>query len=401
MNRFILSGVFVLVCGCLAFGEEAKPDALGELERIVFVGNTYIEQEQAAGYLETMLTSQQPGKNLTFRNLGWSGDDLLGRARIEFAPLEQGFAILTKQVADAKPGMILANYGMNESFAGPAGLPEFVKQYSAVLDAFAKTGAKLVLLSPISHEDLGRPWPDPAGHNKNLKLYCDAIKKLAEERKALYVDLFEVKGEAGSPMTTDGIHPTAYGYWKYAMATVKGMGIAPVTWDVSLEAGGAAKASGCKVSDAKVTAKGGSFTAADEVLPMPVAPEGSHANEPAAGYERMLHVKGLAAGKYAVKAGDLVVAVGSGDDFAKGVRVSGGPETKRVHQLREEINLKSSFFFRRWRPQNDTYIIGFRKGEQGRNAVEINALDPLVEGKEAQIAKLRMPATVTYTIEAQ
>ncbi len=40
--------------------------------------------------------------------------------------------------------------------------------------ALAPTRARIVLLSPLRHEDLGRPLPDPAEHNKNLRLYRDA-----------------------------------------------------------------------------------------------------------------------------------------------------------------------------------------------------------------------------------
>ena len=46
-------------------------------------------------------------------------------------------------------------------------------------------------------------------------------------------------------------------------------------------------------------------------------------------------------------------------------------------------------FFHRWRPQNHTYLFGFRKHEQGQNAKEIVQFDPLVEKAEKQIAELK------------
>ena len=46
---------------------------------------------------------------------------------------------------------------------------------------------------------------------------------------------------------------------------------------------------------------------------------------------------------------------------------------------------KNRLYFHRWRPENETYIFGFRKKEQGQNAVEIPQFDPLVAAKEAEI----------------
>ncbi len=388
----------MLVWVSWASAEAGKAFELVDGDRVVLVGNTYIEQEQAQGYLETLLTARYAERNVTFRNLGWSGDDVLGRARVEFAALEKGVEIVTKQVAEAKPTVILIGYGMNESYAGPAGLGEFVMQYSALLDAFKKSGARLVLLGPIRHEDLGRPLPDPAEHNKNLKLYSDAIGKMAGERGCGFVDLFEVTAGPGMHLTSDGIHPTAYGYWRLAVAVMQGLGIAPAAWEVNLDVAGASSATGCKLGDVKLSARGGTFAVTDAMLPAPAAPL---AGASVKSLERVVRVKGLVAGTYVLKAGDARLASGSAEAWAKGMQLTHGPETERVEQLRQAINAKSGFFFRRWRPQNDTYILGFRKHEQGRNEVEIQQLDPLVAEKEAEIAKLRTPVAVSYSLQAE
>jgi lysophospholipase L1-like esterase len=61
----------------------------------------------------------------------------------------------------------------------------------------------------------------------------------------------------------------------------------------------------------------------------------------------------------------------------------------RLELLRLAIISKNELFFHRWRPQNFTYLFGFRKHEQGNNAVEIPQFDPLIEKKEEAIAGLR------------
>jgi hypothetical protein len=76
-----------------------------------------------------------------------------------------------------------------------------------------------------------------------------------------------------------------------------------------------------------------------------------------------------------------------------------GPEFDQVEQLREAILAKNLLYFHRWRPQNETYLTGFRKHEQGRNASEIPEFDPLVAKKEEEIVKLSSPRPHTYEIK--
>lgn len=57
--------------------------------------------------------------------------------------------------------------------------------------------------------------------------------------------------------------------------------------------------------------------------------------------------------------------------------------------LGSAIRHKNELFFHRWRPANWTYLFGFRKHEQGQNAVEIPRFDPMVEEWDHKIAKLR------------
>ncbi len=80
--------------------------------------------------------------------------------------------------------------------------------------------------------------------------------------------------------------------------------------------------------------------------------------------------------------------------FAAALGLSGKPEDGNGNEkLRETIVEKNRLYFHRWRPQNETYLFGFRKQEQGQNAREIPLFDPLVEAQEQEIAKLRVPMT--------
>ena len=57
--------------------------------------------------------------------------------------------------------------------------------------------------------------------------------------------------------------------------------------------------------------------------------------------------------------------------------------------LRQAIIRKNEWFFHRSRPANMAYIFGFRKKEQGQNAVEVLKFDGLIAAEEARIARLR------------
>lgn len=56
-----------------------------------------------------------------------------------------------------------------------------------------------------------------------------------------------------------------------------------------------------------------------------------------------------------------------------------------LEALRGKVVAKDELFFNRWRPQNETYLFGFRKHEQGQNAKEIPMFDPLVKEADAAI----------------
>lgn len=63
-----------------------------------------------------------------------------------------------------------------------------------------------------------------------------------------------------------------------------------------------------------------------------------------------------------------------------------------LQALRQEVLRKDELFFNRWRPQNETYLFGFRKHEQGQNAKEIPMFDPLIDAADQRIQELKQSA---------
>ncbi len=76
---------------------------------------------------------------------------------------------------------------------------------------------------------------------------------------------------------------------------------------------------------------------------------------------------------------------------ALGLKQPDVPNTA-AEALRKEILRKDFLFFNRYRPQNETYLFGFRKHEQGQNAKEIPMFDPLLAEADKKIHELKLKA---------
>jgi lysophospholipase L1-like esterase len=357
-------------------------------DRVVLLGNTLIEREQRYGYWETLLTIRYPPRRIQFRNLGWSGDTVFGDARAGFGSAADGFRHLKEHVLALRPTVIFIGYGSNESFAGKAGLPHFFDGLRVLLNELSPTKARIVLLSPLRHEKLGPPLPNPAAHNQDIQLYGNALRKMAEQRDYLFVDLYDLLGDGTqasppTPLTDNGIHLTAYGYWRAAAALERGLGLAPLRWRSEIKQAGKSRRH--------------HFTLTHETLPPPPPPAEMPAGA-SLGDAPVLRVRGLAPGMYRLKIDGQPVAEAPAAAWAEGVKLVRGPEIDQVERLRQAIIEKNRQYFYRWRPQNETYLFGFRKNEQGQNAVEIPRFDPLVAKLEAEIAKLTIPVSHQYEL---
>lgn len=250
-------------------------------DKVVILGSTLIEREQKYGYWEAALAAKHHGQ-VTFRNLGWSGDTVHCESRGSFDGPPKGFANTVALVTELKPTVVILCYGHNESFDGAAGLPRFRAGLTKLLDALAPTKARFILMSPTPFEAT-KPLTDVKLRNQNLALYRDAIKAVATERKIEFFDLMDkVQSLKLAHLTDNGLHYTEAGYRQTAAIF--------------------------------------------------------------------------------------------------------GPQPS--DEVRQQIIEKNQLFFHRWRPQNFTYLFGFRKHEQGKNGAEIPQFDPLVEEKDKLIAKL-------------
>ncbi len=204
-------------------------------DHIVFIGNTFAERMQDAGYFETLLHSRFPDKQLVVRNLGWSADELTLR------PRSKDFQDHGHNLEDHKADVIIACFGFNESFAGEKGLAQFEADLKDFIDTTLKTKyngkshPRLVLFSPIANENLHRHGlTDCKENNQRIELYTAAMQKIAKEKNVVFVDLYtpskELMKNGKHPLTFNGIRLTDYGYQQLAPAIDEALfGPAPKT----------------------------------------------------------------------------------------------------------------------------------------------------------------------------
>ncbi|HWY74780.1 MAG TPA: PVC-type heme-binding CxxCH protein, partial [Verrucomicrobiae bacterium] len=418
--RLCLAAVSLIVAGVAAHAQPKPAFELQDGDRVVFIGDTLIEREQLYGYVEHRLTVRGPGKNVTFRNLGWSGDTPSGKSRLsfDFDKPEKGLELIKEHIVSFQPTVAIIGYGMANSFQGEAGLPEFKSEMNKLLDMLYSTCTsktfRVVLLSPIHHENLGPPLPDPTEHNRQLALYTKAISELATERQAssstsgqkyFYVSLYDnllgdgTKLHPPRPNTDDGIHLTGYGYLRMAEAIEKSMVWGPNLWRLEISADGKVTEGsyGTKVSALERTRDHVRFSSLDAQLVGPVLRE-KNGRVPTADAPSLIQIDGLKPGRYELSADGTNVAAATAAEWARGVVIDRGPQWDQSEQLRHAIMKKNELVFDRWRPQNETYLFGFRKNEQGQNAKEIPMFDPLISEQEARIADLRRPVEHVYEL---
>ena len=78
--------------------------------------------------------------------------------------------------------------------------------------------------------------------------------------------------------------------------------------------------------------------------------------------------------------------------FVKCLGLDAGPAFTNQPLLRPLVLSKNRLFFQRWRPQNEIYLFGSRKHEQGKNAAEVLQFDPMIADLEKQIAATVFPS---------
>ena len=193
---------------------------LRQNEKVVFLGNAFFENAIDIGEIETALAIRFPTENVTFRNIGWSGDNVYAHARTRarggrrFGNPERGFEILNKQISDLKPNKIFIAYGFNESFEDDEGMDTYRQGLDRLLKMLSQHCSGLILISAIPMEKgFGIPVEHIEARNIDIKKYVEATREVCIEGNYNFIDLF-TPFSAERNYTINGIHLSRSGYRK-------------------------------------------------------------------------------------------------------------------------------------------------------------------------------------------
>ena len=223
-----------LLAGLSPAGRAAATFELREKDHVAIIGNTLAERFQYDGWFETTLYSRFPKHELVIRNLGFSGDEIATRLRSKnFGTPDEWLSAHGTPIGgyednrfanvNTKADVLFAFFGYNESYAGKDGLDAFKTQLGEFITHTlaqkynGKSAPRLVVFSPIAHEDLGDAnLPDGKANNVRLELYTRAMQEVVKAHsEVVFVDLFapslKLYAEQKAPLTINGIHLNSEG----------------------------------------------------------------------------------------------------------------------------------------------------------------------------------------------
>ena len=432
MMKHLLTRCFLVVVAALvAGGLPARAWAqtpnttpalvLNKGDRIVVVGNTFVERMGLFGNFETMLVSQRPELELTVRLLGWSADEVTRvHLRLPANPFRQAdwlhylqprplnFGDMDTHLAKQKADVVVACFGLNESFRGEAGLNGFRSDLRAFVLRLrdqqfnGHSPPRIVLVSPIPYEQISPLLPDAGPRNKDLAAYTEAMRQVAAEENVAFIDLFHpllpLMGDPSAErMTINGIHLTRYGDWVAARAMLRQLGMGQ-PWQVEVDAATLqTQAKGARVPPAERRGTTIVLEINDLKLPLP-PPAGARLHKPVRDELPRIVVRGLKPGRYRLEMNGHEVATADADQWNRGVRLASGPVFEKAERLRETVNEKNEQFFYRWRPVNGEYIYGRRKEPFGvvNFPKEMQQLDAMVAELDRKIHSQSQPAQTLH-----
>ncbi len=209
--------VLLALPGSARPAQDGGPD-LSHVLRMCLVGNAQAERMQHHGWLETRLQVALPEDAISFRNLGFSADE------VDIAQRTQGFGTQDEHLMRCGADTILAMFGFNESFAGPEGLGAFRAKLRAWVEhvqsqdfdgSLPFDSAKVVLVGSIPFEDLGNDTVDVDAMNARIRAVNQVIAEVADATDVEFLDVYGPMAERyeaiDEPLTINGIHLTDRG----------------------------------------------------------------------------------------------------------------------------------------------------------------------------------------------
>ncbi len=326
-------------------------------DAVVMIGDSITQAQLYSTYVELWTITRFPSWNLTFRNVGISGDNARGgqwRFFLDVKPL--------------KPTALTVNFGMNDGGYIAFDTNNF-NYYVANLQKLAnQASSNNIRVAWITPQPVEKPEAADriiASYNVTLERYAQGMKSVAATNNGLFVDLFHPyaqmmeKACAANPTNKVGggntIHPGSPGHALMAYAILKSMNFPSLVSAAEIDAAAlkVLKAEKCQITDLAMTTNSVlQFKRLDAALPF--FPESA---KPILKWtpilddlnDYRLKVTGLKPGQYEIRLGGKKVAEYADTALAQGVNLAAcalanGPLANQVKAIMDAVQAKNKYF---------------------------------------------------------
>ena len=368
--RRIATTIWLLLLMCIPVLAQPAPQpsaagfALGQREKIVFVGDSITAAGQYVQYIEGYLVTRFPERTFHVINCGRSSETLSNLSEVDHPGRRPClFARFDADVAGFAPTVVVCCYGINDGIYHPFSEERLKRYQEGVGQLIAKVRgglkARLLILTPPVYDSRNPGRPDARaeetyGYKRPFADYDQVMEKYAAWLMTLKEEGVAV-GDLHAPMALhlktrrqdtpsfrmsgDAIHPGSTGHLLMAMAALKAWHAPALVDEAGIDAAGKQATAG-EVKDLQIQDGTIRFAWTSKV-PMPV--DGSWDAKSLA-LERFtetlnrhrLTVAGLSGARYTLFADDVQVGQFSGRELAAGVDLTALPKfptTARSQQI--------------------------------------------------------------------
>jgi len=367
-RRFLISSGLALLATQFQSEVSANSPLPDKVKRVVFLGDSITYAGLYVDYIEAVWRLRFPESPVEFLDLGLPSETVSGLSEPGHAggkfPRPDLHERLDRVLAQTKPDLVIACYGMNDGIYYPLSDERLAAYQQGILTLRRKVeamGAKIIHLTPPVFDSL--PILDktlPAGLEKYEKPYSgydDVLTRYSEwllEQRRFGWEVYDVHGPMLQHLETrretdpkfifakDGVHADATGHWLMAQALLKAWKLEPDTETASINSSQRRVQLG-RVTGLQVGQNGLSFTWMSR-LSQPYDPNWDATSLVGLSdgmARRDLKVVGLPAGKYQLKEDGIEIAETDHKQLYGGISLVGKPSTVLQQRGAELLKLIS------------------------------------------------------------
>jgi lysophospholipase L1-like esterase len=261
-------------------------------ETVVFFGDSITQNGQYINYVEAYLLTRFPCKSFRLINHGISSETISGTSEDDHTPRRPwAHPRFTRDIAEWKPDVVVACFGMNDGNYHPFEPTRFAKYQEGVERLISRTRdeaqARLVLMTPPPFDPYRRRASDPEAvafgykfpaidYDETLGRYSQWLLTLRSP-DLMVVDLHanlnahlrkRRASKASFHLAPDAVHPNATGHWLMAQQLLLAWNAPAGVAEARIDAGSLKAAAG-KITDLGRREQTVSFVW-DSPLPLPL-----------------------------------------------------------------------------------------------------------------------------------